>query len=68
MPEQSFIQVRVDNNLKQDANAIFEAMGIDMPTAIRMFLKRTILERSLPFDIMQHPFMNSGAINVPYRK
>lgn len=51
MPEQSFIQVRVDNNLKQDANAIFEAMGIDMPTAIRMFLKRTILERSLPFDI-----------------
>ena len=51
MSGQSFIQVRVDNDIKLKANQIFDEMGIDMPTAIRMFLKRTILHNGLPFDI-----------------
>ena len=50
MAEQSFIQVRVDNTLKQDATDILDEIGIDMPNAIRMFLKRIVLERGLPFD------------------
>lgn len=50
MAEQSFIQVRVDNNLKQTATDILNEIGIDMPNAIRMFLKRIVIERGLPFD------------------
>ena len=50
MADQSFIQVRVDNTLKQDATDILDEIGIDMPNAIRMFLKRIVLERGLPFD------------------
>jgi len=48
--EQTFIQVRVDNNLKQEATDVLSEIGIDMPNAIRMFLKRVILERGLPFE------------------
>ena len=50
MAEQSFIQVRVDDNIKQEATDILREIGIDMPNAIRMFLKRVILERGLPFE------------------
>lgn len=50
MSDQSFIQVRVDNNIKQEATDILSEIGIDMPNAIRMFLKRVILERGLPFE------------------
>ena len=50
MADQSFIQVRVDNNIKQEATDVLSEIGIDMPNAIRMFLKRVILERGLPFE------------------
>lgn len=50
MAESTFVQLRIDNNLKQDAIDVLDEIGIDMPTAIRMFLKRVVLERRIPFD------------------
>ena len=44
------LQVRVDDDLKNQASAIYSELGIDLSTAIRMFLKRTVLERGIPFD------------------
>ena len=41
----SVIQVRVDDELRQEATEIFDDLGIDMSTAVRMFLKRTVKER-----------------------
>ena len=48
--EQEMIQVRVDSKLKNDAIDILDQIGLDMPNAIRMFLKRIVAERGLPFD------------------
>ena len=44
------LQVRVDDDLKNQATAIYNELGIDLSTAIRMFLKRTVLEKGIPFD------------------
>ena len=44
------LQVRIDNDLKFQANEILESIGLDLSTAIRMFLKKVIIERGLPFD------------------
>ena len=44
------LQVRVDDDLKNQASAIYSELGIDLSTAIRMFLKRTVLEKGIPFD------------------
>ena len=49
------IQVRVDDQLKENAEAIFSAVGIDMPTAIRAFLKQSVLHRGLPFELRADP-------------
>ena len=43
------LQVRVDDELKNQATAIFEEMGMDLSTAVRMFLKRSIIEGGIPF-------------------
>ncbi len=51
MEQQCFIQVRVDANLKREATEILEQVGLDMPAAIRMFLKRITMEKGLPFDV-----------------
>lgn len=50
MAEQTFIQVRIDSKLKRDATAVLDELGMDMPNAVRMFLKRVVLEQGLPFD------------------
>ena len=46
------LQVRVDDELKNQASAIFEQMGLDLSTAVRMFLKRTVAVEGFPFEMM----------------
>ncbi len=50
MTEQIIVQARVDKELKQEVSEIYESLGLDLPTAIRMFLVRSKIERGLPFD------------------
>jgi len=45
----SLIQVRVEDSLKDEAAQVFEKLGIDTSTAVRMFLKRSIMENGIPF-------------------
>lgn len=47
----SLLQVRVDDDLKSQAAAVYEELGIDLPTAIRMFLKRSVLVNGVPFGM-----------------
>ena len=47
---QTMIQVRVEKDLKERVSDIYEAVGLDLPTAIRMFFKKSILVGGLPFD------------------
>lgn len=45
----SLLQVRVENSLKDKAASVFENLGIDISTAVRMFLKRAVIENGIPF-------------------
>lgn len=50
MAEQVLVQFRADKILKQEATEIYEALGMDLPTAFRMFMKRSVLVKGLPFE------------------
>lgn len=43
------INVRIDNDIKTEANGILKAMGLDMSTAINMFIRQIVTTRSFPF-------------------
>ena len=45
------IQIRVDQKLKRDADLIFEDLGLDTTTAIRLFLKKVVMSKSIPFEL-----------------
>ena len=45
----ALLQVRVDDSLKDEAAKVFENLGIDTSTAVRMFLKRAVMENGIPF-------------------
>ena len=54
------IQVRVDQALKAEAEQLFADIGLDMPTAIRLFLKQSVINNGIPFALGRDPFY-SGA-------
>ena len=45
------VTLRVDKELKEQADALFEDMGLSLNTACRMFLKRAVQEQRIPFDV-----------------
>ena len=47
MADQVLIQFRADKTLKQEVSEIYEQLGMDLPTAFRMFMKRTKQVRGL---------------------
>lgn len=50
--EQVLNQFRSDKKLRDDCIAIYEAMGLDLNTAFRMFMERTRMVRGLPFPAL----------------
>lgn len=51
------LQVRLDNQLKKDAERFFAAAGLDTTTAVRMFLRQVLIRQAIPFDIIaEDPF------------
>lgn len=47
----TLVQVRIDDELKNQATAVYEALGIDLSTAVRMFLKRSVMVNGVPFNM-----------------
>lgn len=45
------IQLRLDEGLKKKAERVLEDLGLDMPTALRLFLKKIVKTRAIPFRI-----------------
>ena len=50
------IQVRVDDELKQRADALFADIGLDTSSAIRLFLKQSLNCNGIPFSLRADPY------------
>jgi len=44
------VQARISTELKQDAEAVFSAIGLTVATAIRLFLQQSVNRGGLPFQ------------------
>ena len=47
----STITVRVEDNIKKEAANIFKEVGMDMSTAINVYLKQVIRSNGIPFPV-----------------
>jgi len=45
------IQLRVDSNTKEQAQAVFKKLGIDISSAMKLFLAQVIKTKSIPFRL-----------------
>ena len=49
--ESANINIRTDKNVKLMAEQIFEELGLNMSTAVNIFLRQTIRTGGLPFEL-----------------
>ena len=45
------INVRVDSELKKSAEELFDDLGLNMSTAITMFLRSAVSHEGIPFEV-----------------
>ena len=54
------VTIRMDENLKKQAEALFDEMGLNMTTAITMFTKAVVRQNKIPFEIAADPFYSEA--------
>lgn len=63
------INVRVDSVLKQEAEDLFNELGLNMSTAINMFLRSAISHDGIPFEVKrQAPNAETKAVLDEYEE
>lgn len=45
------INIKTDSEIKKEFNDICEELGLNMSTAINMFMKTVLRERGIPFEL-----------------
>ena len=53
------ISIRMDSELKAQADALFSELGMNLSTAFNVFVRQSIREGRIPFDI---------SLNQPYNE
>lgn len=44
-------QIRIDEDLKKQAVELFAQLGLDMSSAMNMFLRQCVLHEGIPFNV-----------------
>jgi DNA-damage-inducible protein J len=52
------LNIRIDDALKKQADSLFEELGMNMSTAVTVFIREALRQRGIPFpvSIEQDPF------------
>ena len=61
---QSMINFRMDSDEKNSFEDICEQLGLSITTAFKMFAKKVVRERRIPFDLNLDPFYSTS--NIQY--
>lgn len=58
------INVRVDETIKQQAENVLSELGMNMTTAISIYLAKIGREKRIPFDVALDPFYSESNMRV----
>ena len=60
------VNIRLEDSIKEQADVLFEELGINMTTAFNIFVRQTVRQGRIPFDITIHtdPFYSASNMRV----
>ena len=51
MSQQINVNIRMDRNIKEQADALFKDLGFNLTTAVNTFVRQCLREQGIPFQI-----------------
>jgi DNA-damage-inducible protein J len=54
------ITIRMDENLKKQAETLFNEIGMNMTTAVTVFIKAAVRQHKIPFELEADPFYSEA--------
>ena len=60
MAEMTNLNIRIDKDLKERAEAVFADMGMSMSTAFNIFVRQTLRQGKIPFEIYADLFYSDS--------
>jgi DNA-damage-inducible protein J len=58
------VNMRIDDELKERADALFDELGMNMTTALTMFIKAAVRQNGIPFELTVDPFYSEKNMKV----
>ncbi len=55
MAKEAVLQVRMDADLKSEAESLYKEMGTSLAEAVRIFAKQSVRQKGMPFMISADP-------------
>lgn len=49
------LSIRIEEKVKRDANKTLKSLGLDMSSAVKMFLNQVVIEQAIPFKLSRNP-------------
>ena len=49
------LSIRIDRDLKAEADQMFSALGMNLTTAITVFVRQAVRQKKIPFEIALYP-------------
>lgn len=62
----AMLQIKIDEELRDRAKSVFKGLGMDISTAVRVFLTQSVRDNALPFTPKGDPFYSPS--NVEHLK
>ena len=61
------INIKIDDQLKDDVSRIFNEMGLDITTGIKIYLKRVQQDQRIPFELTSHHIFDEKKVAQQYQ-
>lgn len=58
------VTIRMDTEIKKEAEELFNDLGLNLTSAINMFIRKAIAEQGIPFDVKKTVNYNNETIQA----
>jgi DNA-damage-inducible protein J len=68
MADVTNLNIKIDRSLKVEADKLFNEMGMNLTTAVNVFVRQAVLERAIPFKINRGGTNTGVSENIEQRR
>ncbi|MDR3346547.1 MAG: type II toxin-antitoxin system RelB/DinJ family antitoxin [Campylobacteraceae bacterium] len=64
----STLTIRMDAELKENAQNILNDIGLDLTTAVKLFLRQTVIQQKLPLELVASNYKPSNIVKASIKE